>query len=88
MPASHSGYIVRSRATNSEHTYRFQRSAERRAVLFFLQIRDENWGGEFLDVPEGMEIVDRSVFRLVQVTLFNINSRNVLSPVFVYVTLA
>ena len=53
--------------------------------MFFLQIKDENWGGEFL---EGMEIVDRSVFRLVQVTLFNINSRNVLSPVFVYVTLA
>ena len=50
---------------------------------------DENWGGEFLDVPERMEIVDRSVFRLVQVTIFNnINSRNVLSPLFVYVTLA
>lgn len=31
-----------------------------------MQVRDDSWGGEFLDVPaEGMEIVDRSLFRLV-----------------------
>ena len=31
---------------------------------FFLQIKDDNWGGEFIDVPEGMKVANRSVFRL------------------------
>ena len=31
---------------------------------FFLQTKDDNWGGEFIDVPEGMKVADRSVFRL------------------------
>ena len=31
---------------------------------FFLQIKDDDWGGEFIDVPDGMKVADRSVFRL------------------------
>ena len=31
---------------------------------FFLQIKDEAWGGEFIDVPERLQIEDRSVFKL------------------------
>ena len=27
-------------------------------------MKDESWDGEFLDVPEGMTISDRSVFKL------------------------
>ena len=31
---------------------------------FLLQIKDDAWGGEFVDVGEDMEIADRSVFKL------------------------
>lgn len=31
---------------------------------FFLQIKDETWGGKFVDVLKGTEFADRSVFRL------------------------
>ena len=31
---------------------------------FFLQLKDDDWGGEFIDVPDGLKVADRSVFRL------------------------
>ena len=33
----------------------------------FFQIMDEQWGGEFLDLTEGQEIVDRSILNMIVV---------------------
>lgn len=34
----------------------------------FFQVKDEQWGGEFLDLTEGQEIVDRSILNMIVVS--------------------
>ena len=39
---------------------------------FFLQLKDEEWGGEFIDVNPTQEVPDQSILQVIEVVTFTV----------------